>query len=232
MAIELDDITVVLPTRNESKNIGRFLKSLPENIKLILIDASDDSTADIVKSTRPHYTTIIRHRGTVTEARSLGVEMATTSWLIFTDADVVFSERYFINLVNLEDCDLIYGPKLSLDYYTNYYKWFAYGQYLIHLLGVPAASGSNLVVSRQAYEKAGGFDLELTCNEDSELAWRVRRTGFKTNFLFNLVVYAHDHKRLQKGLIRKTLHSITRCAALYFDVLPSKWRNYDWGYWA
>ena len=62
MTIELDDIAVILPARDESHNMTRFLKSLPENIKLILVDA-EDSTPDIVKSIRPHYTNVIRHSG-------------------------------------------------------------------------------------------------------------------------------------------------------------------------
>ncbi len=128
MAINLDDLTIVLPTRNESQNIRNFLKSVPETVRLIVVDASKDSTPDIVSSARPHYTTVVRHPGTVTEARRIGAELATTPWLLFTDADIVFSEDYFRNLADFEDCDLIYGPKLSLDFFKTYYKWFAYGQ--------------------------------------------------------------------------------------------------------
>ncbi|MEQ9619241.1 MAG: hypothetical protein RIG61_08720 [Deltaproteobacteria bacterium] len=100
MAIGLDDITVILPARNQSRKTTRFLKSPPENIELILIEASEDSTHDIVKSTGPHYTTVIRRRGAVTEARSLGVETATTPWPLFTDVGVEFSEGYFKKLAD------------------------------------------------------------------------------------------------------------------------------------
>lgn len=145
MTINLNDLTVVLPNRNESHNIRNFLKSVPESLKLVIADASEDSTPDIVSSSRPDYTFSIRHNGTVTEARRIGAELATTTWLLFTDADIVFSEDYFRNLADLEDCNLIYGPKLSLDHVKTYYKGFACGQYLIHVTRVPAAFGSDFI---------------------------------------------------------------------------------------
>lgn len=231
MTIYPDDLTVVVPTRNEARNIGNFLGSIPGGIRLVVVDASTDSTPDIVSSIRPDYTTIIRYPGTVTEARLTGADAANTSWLLFTDADIVFSEEYFRNLRKLEECDLIYGPKLSYDRHAGYYKWFAYGQFLIHQLGVPAASGSNFIIRREAYLESGGFDAALACNEDSELAWRVKRAGFTAHFTFDLVVYARDHRRVEMGRTKKTLHSLTRCTALYFGLIPDRWRGRDWGYW-
>jgi len=231
MAINLCDLTVVVPTRNEERNIGNFLGSIPDGVRLIVVDASTDSTPDIVSRTRPHYTTLIRYPGTVTEARLAGADAANTPWLLFTDADVVFSEEYFGNIRKLEEYDLIYGPKLSRDKYAGYYKWFAYGQFLIHLLGVPAASGSNFIIRREAYLESGGFDPALACNEDSELAWRVKSSGFTAHFTFDLVVYAKDHRRVEMGRTKKTLHSLTRCTALYFGLIPDRWRGGDWGYW-
>jgi glycosyltransferase involved in cell wall biosynthesis len=69
MAIHPGDLTVVVPTRNEERNIGNFLGSIPDGIRLVVVDASTDSTPDIVSRARPHYTTLIRYPGTVTEAR-------------------------------------------------------------------------------------------------------------------------------------------------------------------
>jgi hypothetical protein len=46
-----------------------------------------------------------------------------------------------------------------------------------------------------------------------------------------LIVYARDHRRLERGLLGKTAHSMARCALLYADLMPSTWREADWGYW-
>ena len=48
MAIHPGDLTVIVPTRNEERNIGNFLGSIPEGIRLVVVDASTDSTPDIV----------------------------------------------------------------------------------------------------------------------------------------------------------------------------------------
>ncbi|MGH8581125.1 MAG: glycosyltransferase, partial [Gammaproteobacteria bacterium] len=39
--MNLSELTVIVPTRNEEKNIPRFLASVPEAVELIVVDASD-----------------------------------------------------------------------------------------------------------------------------------------------------------------------------------------------
>lgn len=230
--MELDKLTIILPTRNEEHNIPEFLKSLPTSVSLIVVDASEDSTPDLVTALRPYRTLVLRHPGAVAEARQIGADAAHTPWLLFTDADISFSPEYFDQLVNYHDYDVLYGPKLSTTNFARYYRWFTYGQRVSHLVGIPAASGSNLLISRRAFKAVGGFDLRLICNEDSEIAWRVKRSGYRVIFAPDLVVYARDHRRLHYGLVRKTLHSIIRCGLLYLNLMPTRWRSHDWGYWS
>jgi hypothetical protein len=60
--------------------------------------------------------------------------------LLFTDADIVFTEDYFHNLLHYGNFDALYGPKLSDGSYTGYYRFFARGLALLHRIGIPAAS--------------------------------------------------------------------------------------------
>jgi GT2 family glycosyltransferase len=168
----------------------------------------------------------------IARARQIGGEHATTPWLIFTDADVVFSCDYFDRLLTYPMRDVVYGAKLSRDAYAEYYRRFACAQQWSDRLRIPAASGSNLIISQNAFQRSGGFDVRLSTNEDSEIAWRIKRLGFSVCFAPDLVVYARDHRRLQRGTIRKTWHSIVRCALLYFNWMPDQWRSGDWGYWS
>jgi glycosyltransferase involved in cell wall biosynthesis len=230
--MNLESITVVLPTRNEARNIGAFLASLPDAVHLIVVDASEDETPDVIQRLRPERTQVLRRKSTITEARQLGAELAHTDWLLFTDADVEFPEGYFEYLAGLPEASVIYGPKLSRDRFAVYYRWFGYGQQCSHWLGIPAATGSNMLVRREALIVAGGFDPELVCNEDSELVWRIKRAGYRTRFESALPVYARDHRRLDGGVWRKTFHSVFRCLLLYWDMIPARWRGADWGYWS
>lgn len=228
----INDLSVIVPTKNEVENIPAFLRSLPPRARLVVVDASQDHTRQLVDSLRPQHTTVLRHSGAVAGARQLGADVTSTPWLLFTDADIVFSASYFNRLALHEDCDVVYGPKLSADAFAGYYRWFGRGQRLFHTLGIPAASGSNLLVRRNAFVAAGGFDLQLSCNEDSELVWRIKRHGYRVVFAPDLVVYAQDHRRLEWGMWRKILHSFIRCTLLYFDLIPNQWRSHDWGYWS
>lgn len=223
-------ITVIVPTRNEAQNIATFVGSLPGQLRLIVVDKSDDNTPDIVQQARACNTKILRCSGTLTEARQVGAEAAETEFLLFTDADVRFSESYFDRLQGLR-ADVIHGPKLSRDRYRHYYAGVAAAQRLSDLIGIPAATGSNLLVSKRALQAVDGFDTRLSCNEDSELVWRIHRAGYECRFEPSLVVWATDHRRLERGRLRKTSHSLLRCALLYTGLMPERWRGRDWGYW-
>lgn len=230
--MNLSDVTVVVPTKNEARNIGRFLASVPAPVQVVVVDDSDDDTPQRIVAARPQLTRVIRSPGNIAWARHLGARAAQTQWLIFTDADVVFAPDYFDRLQKLPAGDLLYGPKLSQDNYTSHYQLFAGGQQLLARLGIPATSGSNMVLKKSAWQAVGGFDVRLSCNEDSELGWRLARHGCSVVFAPDLVVYAFDHRRLQKGTVRKTMHSLVRCTLLYTNLMPQQWRQGDWGYWS
>ncbi|BCX05382.1 MAG: hypothetical protein KatS3mg053_3320 [Candidatus Roseilinea sp.] len=234
--MQVEDLTIILPTRNERYNIRAFLASLPDEAQLIVVDASDDETPQLVHDIRPRRTTIIQQPCNVVAARQIGAEAANTTWLLFTDADVIFSLTYFGDLARLDASDphlgAIYGAKKACDRFIPYHRWFTRAQGFFAALGIPAATGSNLLINRAAFCDVGGFDLRLTCNEDSEIVWRIKRRGYRTMFAPGLVVYARDHRRLERGVMRKVVHSSLRCFLLYFNLLPSRWRGRDWGYWS
>jgi hypothetical protein len=49
-----------------------------------------------------------------------------------------------------------------------------------------------------------------------------------------LVVWACDHRRLQRGRIRKPMHSLVRNCLLYVTCLRPRLPGlleHDWGYW-
>lgn len=230
--VNVEDVTVVLPTRNEADNILPFLASLPSEAALIVVDASSDATPHLIEANRPARTTLIRSQAHIAEARNIGARAARTPWLLFTDADVSFAPDYFAHLHWYNHQAALYGPKLAREEFATYYRWFVRGQKLLATLNIPAASGSNLLVRRGVFLAAGGFDPALHCNEDSELGWRLARRNVRVEFAPDLVVYERDHRRLRRGATRKTLHSLVRCTLLYTGLLPDRLRRGDWGYWS
>jgi glycosyltransferase involved in cell wall biosynthesis len=229
--VRLSDVTVVLPTKNEAHNIDRFLDSLPAQVALIVVDASSDMTPQRIAARRPDAR-IVREQGTIALARQHGADIAQTPWLLFTDADVEFAGEYFERLRRLREVDAVFGPKLTRDEHAGHYGYMRFAQRCLAYIGIPAATGSNLLIRAEVLRAAGGFDVELPCNEDSEIVWRIRKAGWRWRFDDGLCVYAFDHRRLRAGSALKAWHSALRCILLYTALMPSRYRNHDWGYWA
>jgi len=79
------------------------LRSVPKSIKLVVVDASQDDTAEIILEERPLYISVIKDFCSVTEARKIGSEFARTKWLVFTDADIEFAPDFLINSLHTVD---------------------------------------------------------------------------------------------------------------------------------
>jgi GT2 family glycosyltransferase len=228
------DVTVLIPTKNERENVGAFLASLPPDVELVAVDASDDGTAERILELRPKRTRVLRDPGNIPRARNAGAAEARTPWLLFSDADVAFAPGYFDRLAELAPAPRtggIVGTKRTRRRYRTYHWLFLQGQRALHRLDIPAATGSNMLIAREAWERCGGFREELSCNEDSEIMWRVRRSGFEVELAPQLAVFARDHRRLERGAAGKMAHSLARCALLYLGWMPKRWAARDWGYW-
>ena len=142
--IALSDLTVIVPTLNELGNIGRFLSSLPNGVELVVVDSGDDGTPDLIERERPNRTRVIRCRANIPVARQLGASTASTTWLLFTDADVRFAPGYFETIqsmpVGAKVAGLV-GCKGTDEGFPSYHRWFVRGQAVLMAFGIPAATG-------------------------------------------------------------------------------------------
>lgn len=230
-----DTLTIVVPTKNERRNLGGFLASIPPELRVLLVDASDDGTPELARRLRPERTRVVRDPGNIARARQLGADLAETEWVLFTDADVAFAPGYFELLAGRTfppGTGALYGCKSAHGSHPVYDALFRLGQHACAWLDIPAGSGSNMLVRREALRAAGGFDLELSCNEDSEVLWRVADVGCGVRFVPDLCVLSRDDRRLARGSARKLLHSAARCILLHTELMPRRWRTSDWGYWS
>lgn len=226
--------TVVLPTKNEALNLPQFLQSLPPDVRLIVLDDSDDGTPELLTTLRPCNTRLVRMEGGVAAKRQRGAELAEGEWVLFTDADIRFTSGYFRALERRLQGDVVFGPKFSSGGYELYYRIFSLGQAIGVKMGLPAASASNMLVRRQALMEVGGFDLLLPCNEDTDLVMRLARAGYKITRAPELIVYNTDHRRLRRGMLWRYTHILLRVILLYLSmnfVVPRRWLYSDWGYW-
>jgi glycosyltransferase involved in cell wall biosynthesis len=227
-------ITIVVPTKNEYSNIPGLLESLPPELQLIVLDDSSDGTDELVEELRPDNTRLVHFEGGVAHKRQVGAELAETEWVLFTDADVVFPPSYFDALPEHLEADGFFGPKLSAGGHEAYYRVFSAGQALFSRLGFPAGSGSNMGMRTEALKDIGGFDLDLPCNEDTDVLFRLKQHGYELKWVPELGVLNTDHRRLRRGAAWRVCHSLVRSTLLYISLyfpFSRRWLYSSWGYW-
>jgi hypothetical protein len=76
--MQIDDITVVIPTKKRNGQHARLSAVTARRVFLIVVDASQDRTPKLINDLRPERTLVIRHPGNITEARQLGAYLTTT----------------------------------------------------------------------------------------------------------------------------------------------------------
>jgi glycosyltransferase involved in cell wall biosynthesis len=234
MGEPLDDVSVIVPTKDERAHLPAFLASLPAAVELVVVDASRDGTDRLAAELRPARTRVIRSPCGIAAARQIGARAARGRVLLFSDVDVRFEPGYWDALPPVLHADAFYGPKLTTDAYPRYGRAFVAAQELLHRLGVPAASGSNMAVRRDVFDAVGGFREDLPVNEDTELMMRVAQRGFRVLWRRELAVRSLDDRRLRAGVAFKSVHSLTRGLLLFVDqrlAVPRRFVAHDWGYW-
>lgn len=129
----------------------------------------------------------------LTEARNIGVEHATHDKIVFVDDDAYPSEGY-VNRIpkGFEHADMVGGP-LYPDYQNGEISWLPKGwQWLIgcgpyyeQKRMVPNTYGSNLAITKEAFNAVDGFDESIGMGSngvgqgaETDLCRRVREAGY------------------------------------------------------
>lgn len=179
-----NEFTIIIPFRNEEKNLPDLLKSISkiaypnQRYELILVD--DDSTDRSIQCINTvlanysniNYTIITRQPKTVSakkDAITQAIELSTTDWIITTDADCTVPPNW-LNLlnhkINQDNPNMIAGP-VAYSKKTGILDLFQYYD-LISLQGVTIGSfgklrpflcnGANFAYKKAFFIALNGFD--------------------------------------------------------------------------
>lgn len=200
-------ISIVIPTYNEEKYIGKTLKSINELsvesdwvLEKLVIDAnSSDKTVEVAKL---HGAKVIsvEHRG-IGYARQQGFLAAKGEVVAFTDADTIVPPDWLkrhIEILQKENVSLSCGPFKVIDGEFPYYQYVNYIQFfgwwvLSSLLRLPFAAGQNMAFWRVKAEAIGGFNEKLLITEDTDFSMRMKRVG-KVIFSKENIVYSSGRR--------------------------------------
>jgi len=109
------ELTVVIPTKNEAKNIEWVLDRLPQSVdEVIVVDGtSTDDTAAVARRVRPDVRIVMEHRRGKGAALRAGFAAARGRYVVMIDADGSMDpaeiDRYVRSLRN--GCDFVKGSR-------------------------------------------------------------------------------------------------------------------------
>jgi glycosyltransferase involved in cell wall biosynthesis len=185
------DVSVVVPTRNRSALLAMTVRSVLRQkdvtLEVIVVDeASTDDTPAVVSALADDRIRMIRHSKPlgVATARNHGATEARGEWLAFLDDDDLWAadklaqqlnsareanrDWVYAGSVNIIDFQIVHGrpPLPPIDVVAALPKYDA----------VPGG-GSNVIVQRTTWLRAGPFDARLRNTEDWEMWIRLSKLG-------------------------------------------------------
>ena len=196
-----EQVTVVVASRDRRDDLAR---SLPRHeAPVVLVDnASSDGSGPWVRQHLPHVRVLSLpvNRGAV--ARSIGVARATTPYVAFADDDSWWAPGALARAVEVMDAHprlavlaarVLVGPQERLD------------GVCLQMRDSPLGTASDLpgpsvlgflacavVVRREAFEAAGGFDdVIFFCGEEERLALDLAAGGWGMAYVDDVVVHHH-----------------------------------------
>lgn len=223
---------IVTTSKNEEKHAGNCLESVQlqtypqDSIEVIVVD---DDPAGRTKEVALRYTDKVFNKGPERSAkRNFGMlQKARGKYLLYLDADMLLSPVVIEKIVaKLENSDLValYVPEVVLG--SSFWSKIRRFERSFYDATVVDAVRT---IRRDIFEKTGGFDLEMTGQEDWDLDKKVRRLGAVA--LVNDYDFENTHRRLSQfdyrgGNLAKKLLPLSERALIYHNETEFNLRRY------
>lgn len=209
-------VTVVVPAKDEAVAIERSLRSLVDcdypNLQVVAVDdRSTDATGrlmdEVAASPEAHGRLRVLHVAELPEgwlgkphAMALAADGATSDWLLFTDADVIFDPRAIRLAIQYAEQSrgdhMVLYPTLILRGVAEK-MLIGFFQSVSALAGRPwkiadpkatkdyIGVGAFNLIRRPVYEALGGYaELRMEVLEDMRLGFRAKRAGYAQRVAF------------------------------------------------
>ena len=184
-----DQITIVVPCKNEENYIHHLLDSLRSqnigNTRIIIADCSTDRTRQVIQDTKGLLNVEIIEGGPVSLAKNRGARLVITPYILFIDADVRFFKNTVIqdavNLIESKNLDLIGLNIKCYDKDLRAKAGFTAFNLINHALKYfsPFAVGAFMLTRRDRFEQFGGFPEQFATSEDFFLSRKYSPKKFR-----------------------------------------------------
>jgi mycofactocin system glycosyltransferase len=207
-------ISIIIPVRNRPDEIKACLESLllldypADKLEIMVVDdASDDHTPDIVKQFDVHLISLKTNQK-APYCRNLAAGKAKGDILAFIDSDCTADTKWLSDMIRafLDPGVGAAGGRIDgffkagrLDRYEEVNSSLIIGTHIKRssdankFFYVPSC---NLLVKKDLFLKLGGFNPELVVGEDVDLCWRIQNAGSAVEFRPNGTVFHRHRNRL------------------------------------
>lgn len=190
-------ISVIIPVRNEEKNLKEFLPLIkklnkPQDYELIIVDGcSSDKTVNVAKK---YGAKVFAQKGKlgVANAKNIGLKNAKSNIVLFLEADHRIKDRNIFKKLERKFKDL------KLDAAT-VFIWPIRSNFLSKIISVesdithyskdPRPTCTLSMFKKSVLKKVGGYDENLGYGEDQELAERIRKNFKKIGIIKDSGLY-------------------------------------------
>lgn len=217
MPIEKPQLSIIVPTLNEEKNVGLLLNSAKNQAAifetLVVDGGSKDETCQVASKQQAKVIVLPGFGEFI--SRNVGAKNAKGELLFFTCADIIFPEGLFTKIVEkfVKDPDLIAltGPAFPFDASILgkvEYGIYNFARYLLTSIPKPlkrySTSTNFLVVRRDYFDKAEGF-LTDDINADGLMGKKLLDLG-KVTFSLDTFVYSSARRMNTMGFFAFNKH--------------------------
>ncbi|SIS14797.1 mycofactocin biosynthesis glycosyltransferase MftF [Williamsia sterculiae] len=197
-----DEVTVVIPVRDNQSGLDRLLAALSGRCPVIVVD---DGSVTPVDTPIARVIRVDRSLGPAA-ARNAGAAAADTAFLAFLDSDVVPTAGWLdVLLTHFSDPTVALvaprivplrvdgGPALRYQALCSSLDMGRVEAPVSPGTPVPSVSAAAMVVRRSAFTDVGGFDESMRAAEDVDLCWRLAAVGAAMRYE-PIATAAHDHR--------------------------------------
>jgi len=218
-ASEAPAVSVIVPARNAADLLPRLLAALDRTTftgpweTIVVDDASTDTTAQIAEEWGAQVVRLGAQSGPAA-SRNAGLGVARGPLVAFTDADCEPTPGWLAAITAaLAEADIAMGPVLPVPGVPR----TPYSRTLRIEAESPLFETANLAVRREVVDRVGGFEPfapvagvrtghrptvgEGHFGEDAVFGWRARRTGARTAFVEEALVYHAVFPRGPRGYL-------------------------------
>lgn len=227
-------LTIIIPTKNEEKNIGILLRSIQKSLvdedakesgnstsyEVIVVDnlQTNDKTREIVRKF-PKFKLIIGGSER-SEQRNIGAKEAIGEYLLFLDADMEVDKELMSEILEGEDGNKSeeihregHHPRFQKDALVFVIperipgkSLYSRARNLEKLIYTHNAKISAArLYPREVFEKFGGYNEKMISGEDWDLDRRVRQKGVEIVFTENYLIH-HEENLSFWGSIKKKVY--------------------------